>query len=438
MDKTPLSNPEAEKSILGWCIMHPEGIIITAPLLKPEDFFSETHRRAYTAMLEMSENSILIDMVSLSEKLRGKVDPIKIMELANFTSFNPDEHIKIIQDTAYMRRFVQTANLYIAKAYERDFTDVGQFKSELEEKLLALNEDRPSSTHHIKQIISAVSDDIEKRKERGIKGIKTYLDSLDAYLSGLQPSDLMIIAARPSMGKTALGLQIALNNSINKRRVYFVTLEMSKEQLVERMIINQSGINGRKLKMGDLTDIDYTTLANHCAQLYNTDMVIDELSNTVAAIRAQARKLKATTGLNLIVVDYLQYMEGIGNGRTEQVSAISRGLKQIARETKVPVIALSQLNRANESRKDKRPMLSDLRESGAIEQDADIVLFIHREDYYREKEGDEFRDGMAELILAKHRNGPTGKIECRYMAETMRFYHDWVKDAQMLENRMDR
>jgi replicative DNA helicase len=425
-----MQNLEAEKSILAAALSSPNVIIDLAPELNATDFSSLQHQIIYKTMLEIAEAGGQVDMVTVGEKIQGRVELTAIVQLTeSFITTQIDHYIQIVKDCSFLRRTIKALELLKLKAENKEYDSLDKYKAELQDSIIALDITKKGATANIKEIVIGVIDDLEKRKEKGIKGVKTYIEGLDSYLNGIQPQDFMIIAARPSMGKTALAVQIALKNSLSGKIVYFVTLEMSKESLVERMLINLSQIDGKRMKIGDLSDGDYKTLAYYSNKIYNSSMIIDETSSTVAAIRANARRIK---GLGLIVVDYIGYMESHGKDRVEQVTNISRGLKGLARELKVPVMALSQLNRMNEGRQNKRPMLSDLRESGAIEQDADICIFIHREDYYKQKQGKTDLDGQAELIIAKHRNGPTGIVACNYDESTMRFYHDWVQEAQKI------
>jgi len=428
-----MQNLEAEKSILAAALSSPNVIIDLAPELNATDFMSMQHQLIYRAMLDIAEAGGQVDMVTVSDKLRGKIDMVAIIQLTeSYITTEVGHYVQMVKDCAYLRRTIRALELLKIKAESKEYDSLDKYKAELYDTITGLDMAGIKSTADVRQIVSGVVDSIETRKKSGIRGIKTYIEGLDSYLSGIQAQDFVIVAARPSMGKTALAVQMALSNSLAGKKVYFVTLEMSKESLVERMLVNLSKIDGRKVKIGDLSDGDYKTLNYYSNKIYNSSMVIDENSATVAAIRANARRIK---GLGLIVVDYIGYMESHGDGRVEQVTNISRGLKGLARELKVPVMALSQLNRLNEGRQNKRPMLSDLRESGAIEQDADICIFIHREDYYKQKLGQTNFDGQAELIIAKHRNGPTGTVTCNYDESTMRFYHDWVREAREIERR---
>lgn len=422
-------NLEAEKSILACCLTNEGKIIEVVPRLKPEDFYSAEHRKIYQKMLEMADNRETIDMVTLAEKLPGA--SIKIVELANgYLTSDIEQHIRIVKDNSYLRKLMRITSQLHTKAQAKEYQDLSQFKNEIETQILALHSEQEKKLAGMKETVSTVLDIIENRKKGGMKGIKTYLEPLDFYLSGIQPADLLLLAARPSMGKTALGLQIGLRNAMEGKRVYIATLEMSKEQLVERMLINLTQISGTKMKIGNLTDGDWLTLVHYSGKVYNLPITIDEHTNTVAEIRANTRRLKAVEGLDLVIIDYLQLMSGNGESRVQEVSGISRGLKLLAKELDVPIIAISQLSRASEARKEKEPQLSDLRDSGSLEQDADTVLFIYREEYYKP---DTDKQGIAKIIVAKQRNGPVGTVEVNYHKDTMRFYYDWVNEAQRLE-----
>ncbi|QNB45858.1 replicative DNA helicase [Thermanaerosceptrum fracticalcis] len=427
-ERIPPNNQEAEKSVLAACLVKEDAIIEVAANLKPEDFFNYTHREIYKAMLKLCEEHVTVDMVNLSEEVRrtgAKVELAKIVEIANFyASDDLQRHMQIVKDNAYLRRFISVSSTFVNRCYEKDYENLAQFKSEIEDQMLSLNQDQTGKIVSAREVLNYHFDEIMSRKKSDPKGIKTHLSGLDCYLSGIQATDFVIIAARPSVGKTAFALQIAAKNALDKKPVFFVTLEMSKEQIAERMLINLSGIDGKKLKIGELDPGEEKTLSFYLGKLTNAPIYLDEYATTVADIRAKARRLKNTKGLSLIIIDYLQLMEAKAENRTQEVTKISRGLKLLAKELQVPVIALSQLNRASESKADKKPGMSELRESGALEQDADIIMLLHRPD--REKQD-------AEIILAKHRNGPIGAIPCKYDAKIMRFYETWVQEAQVIE-----
>jgi len=429
MTEQALYNLEAEKSILAGCLTVEGKIIEVAPLLRPEDFYSAEHRKIYKTMMDMADNHEQIDMVTVAEKMPGSAG--KIVDIANsYVTGEISSYIKIVQDNAYLRKVMHISKMLIARAQSKDFADISTFKGEIEDQILALNSEQTTKISGMKDVVLKVLDILDNRKDGRITGIKTYLEPLDFFLNGIQPADLVLLAARPSMGKTALAVQIGTCNALDKKKVYIATLEMSKEQLVERMLINLTGISGTRMKIGSLHDGEWKTLAHYSEKISKLPIRIDEQSSTVAELRANTRKTKVTQGLDLVIVDYLQLMSGAGESRVQEISSISRGLKLLAKELEVPIIALSQLSRAVEGRKEKEPQLSDLRESGSLEQDADTVLFIYRDEYY--KPGTD-KQGIAKIIIAKQRNGPTGAVEVKYDKDTMRFYYDWVEEARKVE-----
>lgn len=426
-------NIEAEQSVLGAMLIRQEAITETQEILRAGDFYREAHRIVYNAIEELFSNHEAVDLVTLTEQLRktnnlDKVGGISfVTALANSvpTAANVVYHAKIVKEKAELRRLIDAATEIATKAYA-DEDDVDDIMDDAEKKILAIaaNQMRGSFVPISEIIISAI-DRVEQLYENqgGLTGISTGFSDLDQLTSGLQPSDLVLVAARPSMGKTAFTLNIATYAALHDSSVAFFSLEMSKEQLVQRMICSEGGIDSQRLRTGDLLDEEWTQLIATADRLSTAKIYIDDTPGiTVMELRSKARRLKAEHGLDLVIIDYLQLMQGrsarSGDNRQQEISEISRSLKALARELGVPVVALSQLSRSVESRQVKKPMLSDLRESGSLEQDADIVMFLYREDYYNQETENK---NITEVIIAKHRNGPIDTVRLFFHKEYTKF-----------------
>lgn len=426
-------NIEAEQSVLGAMLIRQEAITETQEILRADDFYREAHRIVYNAIEELFSNHEAVDLVTLTEQLRktnnlDKVGGISfVTALANSvpTAANVVYHAKIVKEKAELRRLIDAATEIATKAYA-DEDDVDDIMDDAEKKILAIaaNQMRGSFVPISEIIISAI-DRVERLYENqgGLTGISTGFSDLDQLTSGLQPSDLVLVAARPSMGKTAFTLNIATYAALHDSSVAFFSLEMSKEQLVQRMICSEGGIDSQRLRTGDLLDEEWTQLIATADRLSTAKIYIDDTPGiTVMELRSKARRLKAEHGLDLVIIDYLQLMQGrsarSGDNRQQEISEISRSLKALARELGVPVVALSQLSRSVESRQVKKPMLSDLRESGSLEQDADIVMFLYREDYYNQETENK---NITEVIIAKHRNGPIDTVRLFFHKEYTKF-----------------
>jgi replicative DNA helicase len=396
--------------------------------LQPHDFYREVHRVIFEAMQHLHHDNKEIDVITLPEELRRmkKVDDAGGMEyilgLPSMvgTAANIEYYANIVADKALVRNIITTCTDVTTDAYDGE-KEPEDLLDEAERKILHLSEGTNRGDFApVGEVVEDTLDKITKLYENkaGLTGLATGFRDLDNLTSGLQPSDLILVAARPSMGKTAFTLNIAQNVGVRQHKnVAFFSLEMSKEQLVQRLLCQISHIDSQKLRTGQLnSDEEWTKLTDACDKLYSAPIYIDDTPGiSVAEMRSKARRLKSERGLDLIVVDYLQLMTGRNSeSRQQEISEISRSLKALARELKVPLIALSQLSRSVESRQDKRPMLSDLRESGALEQDADIVSFLYREDYY-DKETE--NQHITEVILAKHRNGPVGSVKLYFKGE---------------------
>jgi len=435
--KVPPQNIEAEQAVLGAILIENNALYKAIELLGVNDFYKEAHRRIFLAMLELSEKNEAIDLVTLTEYLRKKND-LEIVGGATYLSFlsnavptaaNIRYHSRIVREKALLRNLISTATEIITRGYE-DSQDVEELLDYAENAIFSISEKkiRPSFIA-VKDIIPNSFETIERLSERKelVTGISTGFHNLDALTSGFQPSDLIIVAGRPSMGKTAFCLCIAQHVGIKlKRPVAIFSLEMAKEQLVMRMLCSEAKVDSHKLRSGFLSRTDWPKLTTAAERLSEAPIFIDDTPGiSVLEMKAKARRLKAEHDLGLVIVDYLQLMgsrgdrrRGGADTREQEISEISRSLKGLAKELSVPVIALSQLNRAVESRHDKRPMLADLRESGAIEQDADVILFIFREEVYKPTEENR---GIAEIIIGKQRNGPVGTVELAFIDKYTRF-----------------
>ena len=432
-------NIEAEEAVLGAILVNPEVITKVVETLKPESFYKPAHKYVYEAMLQLFNTNERIDLVSVSDVLSynsrleavGGRAFINDLSYKTITTSNIEYYARIVQEKAVKRSLINAGSEIVSFGY-----DLNPIDESLEnaEKLIFDIASRKATTdlHHIKELVLNTYEKIEYRYEHKdeLLGLRTDFYELDTITNGLQKSDLIILAARPSRGKTAFALNIAQNVAVKEKvPVAIFSLEMSKEQLVQRMLCSQAEVDTQRLKTGNMQSKDWDKLANAMNDFANAPIYIDDTSGaTLTDIRAKCRRLKMEQAdLGLIVIDYLQLMESSGReDRMQQISAISRGLKTLARELDVPVIALSQLSRAVESRTDKRPMLSDLRESGAIEQDADIVMFIYRDEYYKKTEEEDevtkaASKGESEIIIAKHRNGPVGTVKLLFQGNITKF-----------------
>jgi replicative DNA helicase len=426
-------NLEAERSVLGAILIHNEAFNEAAEILKPQDFYRDAHRRIYQKMVALAERGAAIDLVTLKEDLQRSSEldevggPAYIASLVDGVprSTNVGSYARIIKEKSALRELIFSANKILASAYEAD-QDAAVILDEAEQSIFSIAEDRVrpgfvSMRDLAHQSFEAIEQAVARKQL--VTGVPTGFVDLDEMTSGLQPGELVILAARPSMGKTALALNIAQHvGTRTDRTVGIFSLEMSKEQLFLRMLTAEAGIDSHRLRTGFLGENDWSKLSMAMGQLAEARIFIDDSpSMAVLEMRAKARRLVLEHGLNLIVVDYIQLMQSGGRfeNRTLELGAISRGLKGLAKELGVPVVALSQLSRAPEARSDHRPMLADLRESGALEQDADLVILLFRADQYPDPREEE--RGIAELNVAKQRNGPTGLVKLAFLREYTRF-----------------
>lgn len=440
-ERVPPQNIEAEQSVLGAMLIDKEAIAKATEILTSDDFYREAHRVIFNAILELYNKNEAVDMVTITDILRrdNKLEDIGgiayITSLANAvpTAANIKYHADIVSEKSVLRQLVRVSTEIAAMGYEAN-DDVGVLLDNAESRILEIaNRKKTSDFTPISDVLMDSVQNIEKllNNKGGLTGIPTGFTDLDKLTSGLHPSDFIILAARPSMGKTALALNIVQNVALRAhkkiggepRSVAFFSLEMSKEQLVNRMLCAEANIDSQRLRIGEMGPNDWDSLWVACDAMSNAKIYIDDTAGiTAMEMRSRARRLKVEHGLDLIVVDYLQLMQGSGRrnnlaDRQQEVSEISRSLKALARELDVPVIALSQLSRGVEARQVKRPMLSDLRESGSLEQDADIVAFLYREDYYNP----DTENKHTELIIAKHRNGPVDTVNLFFHKQFTKF-----------------
>lgn len=434
IERIPPQNLEAEQAVLGGMLIEREAISKVAEFLHSEDFYREAHRLIFGAMQELFNKNEPVDLVTVTEYLR-KSDKLEnaggiayITSLANSvpTAANIIYHGKIVEEKSLLRQLINSATNIAGMGYEAS-EEVANILDKAEKMILEVSGRKIGGDFTpIKSIIFDAFGKIEQlyASKGGITGLASGFKDLDRLTSGLQASDLILVAARPSMGKTAFTLNIASNVAIReKQAVAFFSLEMSKEQLVQRMLCAEASIDSQRLRIGELEDRDWSKLISAADRLSSAPIFIDDTAGiTVMEMRSKARRLKIEHDLKLIIIDYLQLMQGSGSkggeNRQQEISEISRSLKALAREINVPVIALSQLSRSVESRQVKKPMLSDLRESGSLEQDADIVAFLYREDYYNP---DTENKNITEVIIAKHRNGPVDTVQLFFHKQFTKF-----------------
>ena len=438
MDRVPPHNHEAEQSVIGAIFLEPQALITASEILIPEDFYRTAHQKIFQTMLTLSDQGKAIDVVTIAEELSAKkeIEDVGglayISELANAvpTAANIVHYAKIVEEKALLRRLIRVATKIVESGYAGD-DEVEVLLSEAEKNVLEVSKRKNAGDFkHVKDVLVETFDNIEQlvNREGDITGIATGFTDLDRMTAGFQRNDLIIVAARPSVGKTAFALNVAQSIAVKEREnVAIFSLEMGAEQLVMRMLCAEGNIDAQVLRTGQLQDADWEKLMMAMGSLSNAGIFIDDTPGVrINEIRAKCRRLAQEHGLGMILIDYLQLIQGSGKpgeNRQQEVSEISRSLKGLARELKVPVIALSQLSRGVEQRQDKRPMMSDLRESGSIEQDADIVAFLYRDDYY-DKESES--KNMIEIIIAKQRNGPTGTVTLAFRKEYNKFLNvDW-------------
>lgn len=427
----PPHNIDAEQAVLGAILLDGEALIRVSAILTADDFYHEGHREIYRAALNLHDRGDAVDLVTVIEELRraGTLDKIGgaayVASLADLvpTTANVEYYARIVQEKALLRTLIRVAARIAEMGYEEN-ESAARLVDQAEQMILELGAQRaPGVFTAIKDILAETWERIEQVYEHGrISGIPTGFVDLDRVLSGFQPADLIILAARPSMGKTSLAMSIAHQVARHQGLpVGIFSLEMSKEQLVQRLLCAEAMVDQYRLRTGLLREEDWERLTEAAATLARLPIYIDDTAAcSVREMRAKTRRLKAEVGLGLVIVDYLQLMQPNrrAENRQQEIAQISRALKGLAKELNVPVLALSQLSRAVEQRQNKRPQLADLRESGSLEQDADVVMFIYRDEYYRP---DTDKRGIAEIIVAKQRNGPVGVVEMGFLKEFTRF-----------------
>lgn len=431
--KVPPHDTEAEQAVLGSMLTDVDAVVDAIEILKPEDFYREDNKNIYEAMLNLYGKAEPIDVITVKSELTsmGKFEVVGGLEyLATLpdkvpTTTNAIKYIHIVEEKSILRKLIKTANDLISLGYAQN-EDIDVIIEQAEKKIFDIMQGKNQKGYTaLKDILVESFAEIEKlyNQKETITGIPTGFADLDYKTAGLHKSDLILIAARPAMGKSAFALNIATNAAINaKVPVIIFNLEMSKSQLVNRMLCSEAMVDSNKIRTGKMDEEDWVKLATALGPLSEAPIYIDDTPGiTVSEIRAKCRKLKLEKDIGLVVIDYLQLIQGSGKknaSREQEISEISRSLKILAKELDIPVVALSQLSRAAEQRADHRPMLSDLRESGAIEQDADIVMFLYRDDYYNP---DTEKKNIAEIILAKHRAGSTGTIELLWLGNYTKF-----------------
>ncbi|MHC1749040.1 MAG: replicative DNA helicase [Cellulosilyticaceae bacterium] len=430
--RIPPHSLEAEQSVLGAIIMDHEAITVASEIIRPQDFYRPDHQEIYSAILELYTTNTPVDLVTIQNRLseKGVLEQVGgigyLAELATIvpTSAHIKQYAKIVEDKAVLRRLIKASQEITGKSYGGDeaIEDIMGFA---EKQVFDIIQNRHTEDFsHINEIIVTAIDKIEQAHitKGGITGVPTGFVDLDYKTAGMQPSDLILVAARPSMGKTAFSLNVIQTAAIkHKKKVAVFSLEMAKDQLVNRMLCAEAMVDAQKVRTGNLDPEDWDKIARAIPNITGADIYIDDTPGiSVMEMRAKCRRLKLEKGLDLIMIDYLQLMSGNakGDSRQQEISEISRSLKALAREMNAPVIALSQLSRACEARADHRPMLSDLRESGAIEQDADVVMFLYRDEYYHP---DSEKKNIGEVIIAKQRNGPTGTVELVWLGQYTKF-----------------
>ena len=430
--RIPPHSVESEQSILGSILLDKEAIITVLETIKPEDFYKEAHKVIYECMVKLNNKSEPIDLITLTEELKkqnqledvGGVSYITSLSTIVPTTSNVKYYADIVKEKSVLRKLIKVSNDILNLGYDSSIK-VEDILEKAEKQIFDISQEKSSEDFQtINSVLMDTYDMIEKlyNNKQDITGITTGFEDLNKKTNGLQRTDLILVAARPAMGKTAFALNLVQNAALKANSsVAVFSLEMSKEQLVQRMLSSQSHVELKKIKTGNLDENDWPRIIDAMSVLSNANIYIDDTPGIkIGELRSKCRKLKIEKGLDLILIDYLQLMEGDGGNesRQQEISKISRSLKIIAKELNCPVVALSQLSRAPEQRSDHRPMLADLRESGAIEQDADIVMFLYRDEYYHP---DSERKNIGEIIIAKNRHGETGSVELVWLGEIQKF-----------------
>ncbi|OIK13830.1 replicative DNA helicase [Bacillus sp. MUM 116] len=432
-DRMPPQNIEAEQAVLGAIFLEPASLTLASEILIPEDFYRASHQKIFNVMLKLNDLGKAVDLITVSEdlaasKLLEDIGGVSYLsELAGSvpTAANIEYYARIVEEKSLLRRLIRTATTIATDGYSRE-DEVETLLSEAEKSILEVAQRKNAGAfHNIKDVLVRTYDNIETMHQRAgeITGLETGFVDLDRMTAGFQRNDLIIVGARPSVGKTAFALNVAQNVAHKTgENIAIFSLEMGAEQLVMRLLCAEGNIDAQRLRTGSLTDDDWGKLTMAMGSLSSAGIFIDDTPGVrISDIRSKCRRLKQEHGLGMILIDYLQLILGSGRSgenRQQEVSEISRSLKQLARELQIPVIALSQLSRGVEQRQDKRPMMSDIRESGSIEQDADIVAFLYRDDYYDKESEDK---NIIEIIIAKQRNGPVGTVQLAFVKEYNKF-----------------
>ncbi len=432
MSQIPPHSVEAEQSVLGAMLLDREAVFVALEIVKPPDFYKEAHREIYEAMLSLFHKEEPVDLLTLTEEMRsrGTLDAVGgIPYLTSLSSHVPrtvhvEYYARLVEEKAVLRRLIHSSGEIMQWGY-RPEVEVQELIEQAQKNIYDITQSQYRQGFTlINDLLSTTFDEIEKRYEnkQTITGLTTGFNDLDRKLNGFHPSDLILVAARPAMGKSAFALNLAQNAALRaEASVAIFSLEMSKEQLILRMLAAESMVDLGKIQSGRLNEEEWTRIAQAMIPLSRAKIHFDDSAGiSVTEMRSKSRRLKMEKGLDLVLIDYLQLMQGEtrSENRQQEISSISRNLKIMAKELDCPVIALSQLSRAPEQRADHKPILSDLRESGAIEQDADVVMFLYREAYYDEESE---KQNMAEIIVSKHRHGETGTIEMVWMGEFQKF-----------------
>jgi|YelNatPaOPRAMG01_1025707.scaffolds.fasta_scaffold27976_2 replicative DNA helicase len=441
LQKLPPQSIESEQSVLGSILIDNDAIHKVAEILSPEDFYKETHQKIYQAMLSLYERGEPLDLITLSDELKRNKVLDKVGGIAYLvqlteavpTAANVLNYARIVKEKSLLRNLISAATEIISECY-REEEEIEDLLDRAEQLIFSISEFRiKPSFYPIKDVLKETFKIIERLYERKelITGVPSGFKDLDRLTSGFQPSDLIIVAGRPSMGKTAFCLNIAQYAAIHARvPTAIFSMEMSKEQVAMRMLCSEAKVNASKVRSGFLSEAELQRLTLAASILSDSPLVIDDTpALSVLELRAKARRLKREISLGLVIIDYLQLMRGRSSTerREQEISEISRSLKALAKELQIPVIAISQLSRRAEDRPGRRPQLADLRESGAIEQDADVILFIYRDEVYNPNSP---KKGIAEIIIGKQRNGPTGTVELAYIPELTAFKDLWKGEGE--------
>ena len=434
--RIPPQDLDAEKSLIGALLISDASFPDILEILQPQDFYDPRHRHIFHGMVSLYNNHRPIDLVTLqsilkTEKTLKNIGGVPYLtELSNFvpTASHAKAYAELVEQASIRRRLITAGTQIAEKAYNEDAA-IGELVGQAEKDLFAVS-DKTTKTEYaaLEDLLIDTFDRIEElHKNKGaLRGLKTGFRDLDKKTAGLQKGDLIIIGARPAMGKTTFAQNLAYNSAtINQKGVLFFSMEMASSEIVDRIVSDVSGVDNWRIRTGNVSDEDFTKIGDALAEMAEVPLYIDDTSSmTILELRNKARRAAHDHNIGLIIVDYLQLLQGsdrYAGNRVQEVTEISRGLKTLARELEVPVIALAQLSRGVTGRDDPRPVLSDLRESGSIEQDADLVMFLHRPDYYKQNQDDFEPTNITELLVAKHRHGPVGKIELYFHPELLRF-----------------